>query len=222
MPMSPCPSPIQKSGRHRIPGPFQGRNWGGEWHAVNIHKPVPGGSCRPKKFQQAEQRIDFGDSLLLSKSTNCSFTWGKYEKYRKYVMSQKVKPKKGLCDMWSNLAMLADGKAEAQKELAHSRSQRKPGDVSGASPLPDTPAFCSWGLYSAPSVSFSICSLSVFFLQIKDLIFIKTQTSFSPLFKLVFCKASDLLSSLDFVCTYPCLCFLRRTHWFVTLGDRWE
>lgn len=45
-----------KSGRHRIPGPFQHRNWGGEWHALNIHKPVPG-SCRPKKFQQAKHKL---------------------------------------------------------------------------------------------------------------------------------------------------------------------
>lgn len=61
-----------KSGCHRIPVPLQCLNWGGEWHAVNIYKPVSEGSCRPKNCNGVKQTIGFYDSLLLSKSTNCS------------------------------------------------------------------------------------------------------------------------------------------------------
>lgn len=41
--------------------------------------------------------------------------------------------------MWFKLAMLVDGKTEPQREMACSGSQRKPGEVLGASPQPDPP-----------------------------------------------------------------------------------
>lgn len=90
--------------------------------------------------------------------------------------------------MWFKLAMLVDGKTEPQKEMACSGSQRKPGEVLEASPQPDPPPDSqSWGRYSAPFVSLFICTLSIFFPQRKNLIFVRTQTSLGPIiFKPVF------------------------------------
>lgn len=49
-------------------------------------------------------------------------------------MSQKVKSHKGpVCETSSNLVILADGKTEAQKEIACTRSQRKPAELLRAS-----------------------------------------------------------------------------------------
>lgn len=136
-----------KSGCHRIPVPLQCLNWGGEWHAVNIYKPVSEGSCHPKNCNGVKQTIGFYDSLLLSKSTNCSSIRGENMKNKgSTYCHRRSNPIKGLHDMQSNLVIFVNGKTEAKKETSCTRSQRKSVEVLKASPQSDTPHSKSQGL----------------------------------------------------------------------------